>query len=201
VFVAHGRDLAGLVALADRARTGARAVVEELRSAGLRVSMLSGDRAATARALAEELGIDDVTAEVRPEEKAARVRALQEAGHHVAMVGDGVNDAPALAAADLGVAVGGGADVALAAADVALLGEGLAGLPVALGLARATMRTIRGNLVWAFAYNVVGIPIAAGALYGALGWQLSPVLASAAMSLSSVSVLVNSLRLRGFGRA
>ncbi|MBM4357277.1 MAG: copper-translocating P-type ATPase [Deltaproteobacteria bacterium] len=199
VMVACDGALAAIVAVGDRPAPEAKAVVLELLGAGIDVAMVSGDRQATAEAVANAVGIADVHAEVAPEGKAAIVAALRGRGRRVAMVGDGVNDAPALAAADVGIAVRSGSDIAVASADVALLGGGLERLPVALGLARATMRTIRGNLFWAFVYNVIGIPIAAGALHGWLGWQLSPILASAAMSLSSVSVLLNSLRLRAHG--
>lgn len=197
-FVAVDHHLAGLVAVADRPSPGARQAVAELRRMGIEVAMVTGDRRATALAIAAELGIDRVIAEVLPHQKAEVVATERAAGRTVAMVGDGVNDAPALAAAHVGVAIGTGTDVAVAAADVALLRGGITTLPVALRLARRTLRTIRQNLFWAFVYNVVGIPIAAGALYAATGWLLSPVLASAAMSLSSVSVLVSSLRLRRF---
>ena len=162
--------------------------------------MVTGDREGTARAVAAELGIDRVFAEVRPEHKARIVADERSRGRTVAMVGDGINDAPALAGAHVGVAIGTGADIAVAAADIALLRGGVALLPRALRLSRATLRTIRQNLFWAFIFNVVGIPVAAGALYSATGWLMSPILASAAMSLSSVSVLTNSLRLRRFGR-
>ncbi len=187
--------LAGLVAVADRPTEEARRAVAAMAELGIEVAMVTGDRAGTARAVADELGIHAVFAEVRPEDKARIVREQRAAGRRVAMVGDGINDAPALAGADVGVALGSGTDIAVASADVALLRGGIAGLPVALGLARATLRTIRQNLFWAFIYNVIGIPIAAGLLYPLTGWLLSPVLASAAMSLSSVSVLGNSLRL------
>jgi Cu+-exporting ATPase len=197
-FVAVDGRLAGLVAVADRPTDAAKATVAALHALGLRVVMVTGDRWATARAVAEELGIAHVYAEVRPEGKAAVVQAEREAGRRVAMVGDGINDAPALATADVGIAIGTGTDVALATADIALVGHGLAALPRALALSRATLRTIRQNLFWAFAYNVLGIPIAAGLLFPWTGWLLTPVLASAAMSLSSVSVLTNSLRLRRF---
>jgi len=163
--------------------------------------MISGDREDAARAVAREVGIDRVHAGVRPMEKAALVAEARAGGHRVAMVGDGINDAPALAAADLGVALGSGTEIAAAAADVTLLRGGIANLPVALELARATLRTIRRNLVAAFAYNVLCIPIAAGVLAPLTGWRLSPVLASAAMSLSSVSVLLSSLRLRRFRKS
>ncbi|KYF73099.1 heavy metal translocating P-type ATPase [Sorangium cellulosum] len=199
-FVAVDGQLAGLVAVADRPTEEARRAVAALRQLGVEVAMVTGDRAGAARAVAEELGIRDVFAEVRPEDKARIVREQRAAGRRVAMVGDGINDAPALASADVGVALGSGTDIAVAAADVALLRGGIARLPTALALARATLRTIRQNLFWAFVYNVIGIPIAAGLLYPLTGWLLSPVLASAAMSLSSVSVLGNSLRLRAFGR-
>ncbi len=200
-FVAVDGRLAGLVAVADRPTDEAKRTVAALRAMGIEVAMVTGDRERTARAVAAELGIENVHAEVKPEDKASVVAAERARGRTVAMVGDGVNDAPALAGADVGVAIGTGTDIAVAAADVALLRGGIAGLPTALRLARATLRNIRQNLFWAFVYNVVGIPLAAGALYAWTGWLLSPVFASAAMSLSSVSVLLNALRLRRFGRA
>jgi P-type Cu+ transporter len=197
-FVAVDNALAGLIAIADRPRPEAAEVIAELKRLGIEVVMVSGDRTRTARAVAREVGIDRVHAEVRPEDKARIVAGARDRGRVVAMVGDGINDAPALAGAHVGVAVGSGTEIAVAAADVALLRGGIANLPTALRLGRATLRTIRQNLFWAFIYNVVGIPIAAGLLYPFTGWLLSPVLASAAMSLSSVSVLTNSLRLRRF---
>ena len=162
---------------------------------GIDVAMVTGDRARTARAIGLELGIDDVIAEVKPEDKARVVFEQREKGHVVAMVGDGINDAPALAGAHVGIAIGTGADVAVAAADVALMRGGIAGLPTALRLGRATLRTIRQNLFWAFVYNIVGIPLAA---FG----MLNPMLAGAAMAFSSVSVVANALTLRRWkGRA
>lgn len=199
-FVAIEGRLAGLLAVADRAHPSARAAITALERLGVEVAMVTGDRASTARAIADELGIARVIAEVRPEGKAAVVAAERARGRIVAMVGDGVNDAPALAGADVGIAIGTGTDIAVAAADVALLRGGIERLPTALRLARGTLRNIRQNLFWAFVYNVLGIPIAAGLLEPWTGWQLSPVLAGAAMSLSSVSVLLNALRLRSFGR-
>ncbi len=201
VFVALDGELAGLLAVADRAAPDAKGAIDALHAQGQRVVMLTGDRRSTAEAIAAQLGVDEVHAELRPEDKARFVAAEQARGRRVAMVGDGVNDAPALAAADVGIAMGHGADLAAAAADLALLRGGIGSLPVALGLARATLRTIRRNLGWAFVYNVVGLPIAAGALLPWTGWALSPMLASAAMSLSSVSVIANSLALRRFGKA
>jgi len=200
-FVAFDKGLVGLIAVADRPAVEAQSTIAALKGMGVDVAMVTGDRARTAQAVAKELGIARVHAEVRPEDKARVVFEERAKGRIVAMVGDGINDAPALAGAHVGVAIGHGADVAVAAADVALLRGGIGGLVTALRLSRATLRTIRQNLFWAFVYNVVGIPIAAGLLYPFTGWLLSPVLASAAMSLSSVSVLMNSLRLRRFGRA
>ncbi len=202
VVVAVDGELAGIVALADPPRPDARAVLDALRADGRSVALVTGDRAEAARAVSDALGIDEVLAEVLPEDKAHAVERARarSPGAVIAMVGDGVNDAPALAAADVGIAIGSGSDVAVASADVALLGGGIDRLPVALGLARATMRTIRRNFFWAFAYNVLGIPLAAGVLFPWTGWSLSPVIASAAMSLSSVSVLLSSLHLRRFGR-
>jgi Cu+-exporting ATPase len=194
------RTLLGLVAVMDTPVPEAKATLVALRELGLEVGMVTGDRRATADAIAKELGITHVDAEVKPADKAAAVAKAKAGGQVVAMVGDGVNDAPALAAADVGIAIGTGTDVAAATADVVLLRGGLGALPRALGLARATLRNIRQNLFWAFIYNVVGIPLAAGALVPVFGLELSPVFASAAMSLSSVSVLTNALRLRRFGR-
>jgi len=160
------------------------------------VVMVTGDSGATARVVARTLGLDDVIAEVLPEQKAQIVRRFQAESRVVAMAGDGVNDAPALAAADVGIAMGTGTDVAMESAGVTLVQGDLSGIVRARRLSRATMRNIRQNLVWAFAYNVLGVPIAAGALYPFAGLLLNPMIASAAMSLSSVSVIANALRLR-----
>ena len=182
---------AGTVAVADVASPDARDAIAKLRAMGIEIVMVTGDREAAAQGIAREVGITKIHAGVRPTAKAAIVAGERWGGHRVAMVGDGINDAPALAAADLGIAIGSGAELAAAAADVTLLRGGIATLPIALQLARATLRTIRRNLIAAFAYNAICIPIAAAGL-------LSPMLAAAAMSLSSVSVLVSSLRLRRF---
>jgi P-type Cu+ transporter len=198
VFAAVDGALAGIVAVADPVRPTSREAVARLRRMGLEVVMLTGDARATAEAVAREAGVERVVAGVLPAGKVAEVERLQAEGKIVAMVGDGINDAPALARADVGVAMGGGTDVAVEAADVTLMRPDLRAVADAIALSRRTMRTMRQNLFWAFAYNVVGIPIAAGVLYPAIGLMLSPVLASAAMAMSSVSVVSNSLRLRRF---
>ncbi|AHG89478.1 heavy metal translocating P-type ATPase [Gemmatirosa kalamazoonensis] len=196
VFLAVDGRLAAVLAVADPIRPTSRDAVARLRAMGLDVVLLTGDTERTARAVARAAGIERVVAGVLPDGKVAEVRRLQGEGRVVAMVGDGVNDAPALAQADVGVAIGTGTDVAVEAADVALMRADLHGVVHAIALSRRTMRTMRQNLFWAFAYNVVGIPVAAGVLYPALGILLSPVIASAAMAFSSVSVVSNSLRLR-----
>ncbi len=196
VYVAEDGALAGLLAVADPIRTSSRDAVARLHAAGLQVVMLTGDTEHTARAIAREAGIEGVVAGVLPDAKVAEVKRLQAGGRVVAMVGDGINDAPALAQADVGMAIGTGTDIAAEAGDVVLMRGDLHAAADALSLARRTMRTMRQNLFWAFGYNVVGIPVAAGVLYPAFGLLLSPVLASAAMAFSSVSVVTNSLRLR-----
>ncbi len=196
VLVAVDGELVGLWGIADPIKPTTQQAITDLRQRGIDVVMLTGDNQVTARAIADQLGIDQVIADVLPDQKHQVVEQLKRAGHVVAMAGDGVNDAPALAAADVGIAMGTGSDVAIESAHVTLLGGDLAGLVRARDLSSATMRNVRQNLVFAFAYNVLGIPVAAGILYPATGMLLSPVIAAAAMALSSVSVITNSLRIR-----
>ncbi|MBU1247160.1 MAG: heavy metal translocating P-type ATPase [Proteobacteria bacterium] len=196
LFVAVDGQFAAILGVADTLREEAPDVVARLKSRGIRVAMLTGDHETTARAVADQAGVDQVQARVLPENKAAEVKKLQDEGYTVAMVGDGINDAPALALADVGIAMGSGIDVAVESGDVVLMGSGLKKLPAALGLGRAVMRNIKQNLFWAFAFNTLGIPVAAGVLILFGGPGLSPMIAGTAMALSSVTVVTNALRLR-----
>jgi Cu+-exporting ATPase len=196
VFLAVDGALAGLLAIADPVKATTQAALEALRAQNIAIVMLTGDNRATALAVARKLGISDVEADVLPERKSAVIAGLRRAGRIVAMAGDGINDAPALAAADVGIAMGGGTDVAMASAGMTLVKGDLTGILRARRLSSATMRNIRQNLWFAFLYNALGVPIAAGALYPLFGILLSPAIGAAAMALSSVSVIGNALRLR-----
>jgi Cu+-exporting ATPase len=196
VFVAAEGRLLGLLGVADPIKESAPQALRDLRAEGVRAVMLTGDGRTTAEAVARALGLETVLAEVLPTDKAAHVKRLQGEGHVVAMAGDGVNDAPALAQADVGIAMGQGTDVARESAAVVLVRGDLAGIVRARRLSAATVRNIRQNLCFAFGYNALGVPLAAGVLYPLFGWLLSPMIAAAAMSLSSVSVIASALRLR-----
>ncbi len=196
MFVAVDRTFAGLLGVADPIKASTPEAVAALHAEGLRIIMLTGDSRATAEAVARKLGVDDVIAEVLPADKRAVIQRLEGEGHSVAMAGDGINDAPALAEASVGIAMGTGTDVAIESAGITLVKGDLRGITRARRLSRATMRNIRQNLFLAFVYNAVGVPVAAGILYPLTGTLISPMWASAAMTLSSVSVISNALRLR-----
>jgi Cu+-exporting ATPase len=196
VFVAVDGQAAGVLGVADPIKSSTPEAIRLLHEAGIRIIMLTGDNEVTARAVAGELGIDEVEAEVLPQDKGAVIERLQKEGHIVAMAGDGINDAPALALAHVGIAMGTGTDVAMESAGITLVQGDLRGIAKARLLSRGTMRNIRQNLFFAFAYNSLGVPIAAGVLYPFFGLLLSPIIASAAMTFSSLSVIANALRLR-----
>ena len=197
LFFAAGGDLIGIIAVADVIKDDSYEAVREMRNMGIRVVMLTGDNERTARAIGKEAGVDQVIAGVMPEGKESVIRQLKEKGK-VAMVGDGINDAPALTRADIGIAIGAGTDVAIDAADIVLMKSSLLDVPAAIRLSRATLRNIHENLFWAFIYNVIGIPLAAGVFISLVGWQLNPMFGAAAMSLSSFCVVSNALRLNWF---
>ena len=198
MYIAKDESLYALMAAADAVKPTSRRAIEQLKSLGIEVYMLTGDNASTASAVAASVGIEHVLSDVLPDGKASEVQKLQSQGKRVAMVGDGINDAPALVQADVGMAIGTGTDVAVESADVVLMRGDLSAVSAAIALSRATIRNIRQNLFWAFAYNVVGIPFAAGVFFAFGGPLLTPVFAGAAMALSSVSVVSNALRLKRF---
>lgn len=198
MYLSVDGKLAGIIAVADTLKENSMKAVKELRRRGVEVIMITGDNKRTAKAIAKQVGIDSVLSEVLPEDKAEEVKKLQEAGKKVAMVGDGINDAPALAQADIGIAVGSGTDVAIESADIVLMRNDLTAVLTAIDLSHATLRNIKQNLFWAFAYNLVGIPVAMGLLHIFGGPLMNPMFAAVAMSFSSVSVLLNALRLRRF---
>ena len=198
MYIAINKEIKGIIAVADVVKVSSKKAIETLHKMGIKTVMITGDNENTAKAIAKEVGIDNVLAEVLPEDKAKSIKKLQDENKKVAMVGDGINDAPALAKADIGIAIGSGSDVAIESGDIVLIRSDLMDVSKAIKLSKATIRNIKQNLFWAFAYNVLGIPVAMGVLHIFGGPLLNPMIAAAAMSLSSISVLLNALRLKNF---
>ena len=198
LYFADENNVLGIISVADVVKPTSEAAIKEFEAMGIEVVMLTGDNKKTAEAIRKQLGISRAVAEVLPQDKEREIRKIQEQGRRVAMIGDGINDAPALARADVGIAIGAGTDVAIESADIVLIRSDLLDAVTAVQLSKATIKNIKQNLFWAFIYNTIGIPLAAGVFYGILGWKLNPMFAGAAMSLSSVSVVSNALRLKFF---
>jgi Cu+-exporting ATPase len=196
LYFADNQKLLGVIAVADVVKPTSREAIDQFKKMGIDVVMLTGDNKRTAQAIQRQLGIDRVVAEVLPQDKESEVRKIQESGKTVAMVGDGINDAPALVRADVGIAIGAGTDIAIESADVVLMKSDLLDAVTAIRLSKVTIRNIKQNLFWAFFYNTIGIPLAAGVFYSLLGWKLNPMFGAAAMSMSSVCVVTNALRLK-----
>jgi len=198
LFIAKEKEILGIIAVADVLKSTSVEAINQFKALGMNVVMLTGDHAKTAAAIQSQLGISSVVAEVLPQDKDKEIARLQAEGKTVAMIGDGINDAPALMRSDLGIAIGAGTDIAIESADVVLMRSDLLDAVTTLRLSKAVMINIKQNLFWAFFYNIIGIPLAAGVFYGMLGWKLNPMFAAAAMSFSSVTVVLNALRLMRF---